>query len=132
VAGSFWARPREEEESGLTLFTVPASTLTQGEGKGASGGLEVQALRGKGGNEGGESAGLQVYAPGAGKSQAKAEASRGSRSSSTRRHCTSRVDSDSRAGVSLERLWLRPFTHEARTKPGSLGLGSWAAKAWPT
>jgi len=72
VAGSFWARPREEE-SGLTLFTVPASTLTQGEGKGASGGLEVQALCGKGGNEGGESARLQVYAPGVGKSQAKAE-----------------------------------------------------------
>jgi hypothetical protein len=47
-------------------------------------------------------------------------------------HCTSRVDSDSAAGVSLERLWLRPFTHEARTKPGSLGLGPWAAKAWPT
>jgi hypothetical protein len=47
-------------------------------------------------------------------------------------HCTSRVDSDSKAGVSLEWLWLRPFTHEARTKPGSLGLGSWAAKAWPT
>ena len=45
---------------------------------------------------------------------------------------TSRVDSDSTAGVALERLWLRPFTHEARTKPGSLGLGSWAAKAWPT
>jgi hypothetical protein len=47
-------------------------------------------------------------------------------------HFTSRVDSDSTAGVSLERLWLRPFTHEARTKPGSLGLGSLAAKAWPT
>jgi hypothetical protein len=47
-------------------------------------------------------------------------------------HFTSRGDSDSTAGVSLERLWLRPFTHEARTKPGSLGLGSWAAKASPT
>ncbi len=47
-------------------------------------------------------------------------------------HFTSRVDFDGMAGVSLERLWLRPFTHEARTKPGSLGLGSWAAKAWPT
>jgi MFS family permease len=47
-------------------------------------------------------------------------------------HRTPRVDSDSRAGLSLEQPWLRPFTHEARTKPGSLGLGSWAAKAWPT
>ena len=47
-------------------------------------------------------------------------------------HCASRVDPDRTAGVSLERLRLRPFTHEARTKPGSLGLGSWVAKAWPT
>jgi hypothetical protein len=44
----------------------------------------------------------------------------------------SRVDSGSGAAVSLERPWPRPFTHEARTKSGSPGLGSWAAKAWPT
>jgi hypothetical protein len=47
-------------------------------------------------------------------------------------HCTSRVDFDDTLSVYLVRLWLRPFTHEARTKPGSLGLGSWAARAWST
>jgi len=67
VAGSFWTRPKEE---GSGLFSAPTSAPAQGEGKEASGGLEVQALRGKSGSEGGESAGLQVHAPGAGSPQA--------------------------------------------------------------
>lgn len=68
VAGSFWARSKED---GSGLFSAPSSALVQGEGREASGGLEVQALRGKSGSEGGESAGLQVLTPRAGSSQAE-------------------------------------------------------------
>jgi hypothetical protein len=68
VAGSFWARSRED---GSGLFSAPTSVLAQGEGKEASGGLEVQVLRGKSEGEGGGSAGLQVYTPRAGSSQAE-------------------------------------------------------------
>jgi hypothetical protein len=68
VAGSFWARSKED---GSGLFSAPTSALAQGEGKEASGGLEVQALRGKSASEGGESAGLQVHTPRAGSPQAE-------------------------------------------------------------
>ncbi len=68
VVGSFWARSKED---GSGLFSAPTRALAQGEGKEASGGLEVQALRGKSGSEGGESAGLQVHTPRAGSSQAE-------------------------------------------------------------
>jgi hypothetical protein len=58
--GSFWARQRDE---GGGLFAAPTSAPAQGEDRGASGGLEVQALR-KSRDENEEAAGLQVLLPG--------------------------------------------------------------------
>jgi hypothetical protein len=68
AVGSFWARPKED---GSGLFSAPISALVQGEGKEAPGGLEMQALRGRAGSEGGENPGLWVLTPRAGSPQAE-------------------------------------------------------------